>query len=198
MRTLLFQQSPYLVGAILFISYLGNSVRYAIPLILLLMYFYRVPSRVCNIPDSHITSPADGTVSQIVKGSKGTTISIFLSLFNVHVQYIPYNGVVVNEQYKKGEFHPAFLLKKSDRNESNTITINTKHGIIKVKQIAGIMARRIVTFFKRVPIKVYKGDIYGMIKLSSRVDITLPRNTEVLVNVGDKVTGCKSTIAKFT
>lgn len=199
MRTLFFKESRELflmitVAFLLFFYLTKNKISVFIYVIIIfsLLYFYRIPNRIVEKNDN-IVSPSDGTIIGINKNDdNSTTISIFLSPFDVHMQYIPYDGKIIKCEYKKGNFNPAFLLQKSDNNESNTIHIQTKRGIIKVKQIAGQIARRIVNW-KNVGDIVTKGDIYGMIKLSSRVNITLPSNIIVKAKIGDKLKGSITT-----
>lgn len=203
-KTLFFTLSPYLFHLIslatLFIFVLSKSYKvfllYLI-IIIFLVYFYRIPNRKCRSDQLDIVSPSDGTILEIKHNENGTkTISIFLSLFDVHIQYIPYSGTIINKIYKSGEFNPAYLLEKSLYNENSVITIRTKYGDLSIKQIAGLLARRIVTE-PEIGDHVEKGDIYGMIKLSSRVNLTIPKNCRILVKKGDKVKGCQSVIAKF-
>ena len=206
MSNLLLSQSPMLVIAIYLLA-LSLSMFYktwlpllvTIPIMGLLFYFYRMPIRKCLSRQNDITSPSDGTITNIVTNphTKQTTISIFLSPLDVHVQYIPFSGKIISQEYKTGTFHPAYLFQKSKYNESNTIIIqpNQQSQII-VKQIAGMLARRIVSLPKKGD-EVIKGTPYGMIKMSSRVDITLPSNVEILVSKNERVKGCETTIAKF-
>lgn len=204
MKTLFFTKSPYLflflsiitLLTIIFTKSYKPLVIYAI-IIIFLIYFYRVPNRDCQSKELDITSPSDGTIKDIVINPDGTKIiSIFLSPFDVHVQYIPYNGVVIDKKYKEGKFHPAYLLQKSALNEQSIISVRTKYGDLSVKQIAGLVARRIITEPK-IGDHVKKGSIYGMIKLSSRVDLTVPKNSIVHVKKGDHVKGCQSILARF-
>lgn len=208
MRNLLLSQSPMLLITI-YLTAISISMFYQsyipiyliIPITMLLFYFYRFPTRKCLSRKTDITSPADGTITNIVTDpkTKRTTISIFLSPLDVHIQYIPYSGKIISQKYETGTFHPAYLFKKSKYNENNEITIetNSSTNTIKVKQIAGLLARRIVCQPKTGD-TVKKGEPYGMIKLSSRVDITLPANVEILVSKNERVKGCETTIAKFT
>lgn len=215
MKTLLFSQSYYLFSLLsLVVFLLATKVKKGRYIILFLYiitiaflaYFYRIPDRRCGANHTdienkankdNITSPADGTIMNIYQREDGKkVITIFLSIFDVHVQYIPYSGQIVDRKYKKGSFHPAFMFKKSERNEKSMIKINTDRGVIEVDQIAGLVASRIVTD-PQIGDQVRRGDIYGMIKLSSRVDLTLPENVEILVKEGDKVTGCETVMAKF-
>jgi phosphatidylserine decarboxylase len=161
---------------------------------IMLLYFYRLPDR--KSPDTGIVSPADGVIGKITSNKDGQkTIVIFLSPLDVHTQFVPVDGVVIEQTYKKGEFHPAYLFEKSDLNESNTIKIRTNDNhIVTVKQIAGLVARRIVSKVN-VGDNLVKGKVYGMIKLSSRVDITLPKTARLQVKVGDRLYGAETIIA---
>lgn len=213
MKTLFFTLSKFLFHLLsvllLFAVVISKSYKplyIYIIIVLFMIYFYRVPYRKCqnsqNSQNSQnneldITSPADGTVLGIQTDQDGTTkIAIFLSPLDVHVQYIPYDGVVINKEYKKGEFNPAYLLEKSTLNEHAILVVRTKYGDLSIKQIAGMLVRRIVTDPK-IGDHVKKGDIYGMIKLSSRVDLSVPKNCKIYVKKGDKVKGCQSILAKF-
>lgn len=205
MRNLLLVQSPlllwtiiYILSALAFIFKSWVPVMIMIPLIVLLFYFYRFPDRPCQSDDHQIISPADGTVKEITINpiTQETKISLFLSPLDVHVQYIPYSGQVIQQKYQKGTFNPAYLLQKSQYNERNTITILTRYGPIKVTQIAGQLARRIVSKVHKGD-QVQKGDPYGMIKLSSRVDIVLPPSAKVLVQKGDHLKGCQTILGHF-
>ena len=206
MSNLLLQESPMLLIIITLISLLLTyfcksyiPLTFGILIILVLFYFYRVPLRKCNLSPNSIIAPSDGTIMKIISDplTKRKTISIFLSPLDVHVQYIPYNGRIKSQIYKKGTFHPAYMFAKSQYNERNTIVIETLKGDISITQIAGMVARRIVSHVK-VNNVVKKGDIYGMIKLSSRVDITLPSNVNVLVAEKQRIVGCETVLATFT
>lgn len=205
MKTLFFTLSSYLFHLLsiltLFAIVISKSYKpiyfYTI-VILFLIYFYRVPNRECSSEKLDIISPTDGTILDVKNNKDETkTISIFLSPLDVHVQYIPYSGVVIDKRYKEGEFYPAYLLQKSAHNEQSILTVRTKYGDLSIKQIAGLVARRIVTEPK-IGDHVEKGSIYGMIKLSSRVDLTIPKNSTVNVKKGDHVRGCQSVLARFT
>lgn len=206
MTNLLLQESLLLLIIITVISLLltyfyksYTPLLFGILIILLLFYFYRVPLRKCNLSPNSIIAPSDGTIMKIINNplTNTKTISIFLSPLDVHVQYIPYNGRIKSQIYKKGTFHPAYMFSKSQYNERNTIVIETQKGDISITQIAGMIARRIVSHVK-VNDNVKKGDLYGMIKLSSRVDITLPSNVNILVAEKQRIIGCETVLATFT
>ena len=169
-----------------------------------IVYFFRNPERM---PDSRspeaILAPADGQVTAIEKVDEphfmqgpAWRISVFLSLFDVHVQRSPYTGVVQLLCYQAGAFAPAYL-KDTHLNESNLIGLETSHGPVAVKQIAGILARRIVCW-PAMGDTLVTGRRLGLIRFGSRVDLLLPPAVEVLVQVGQKVYGGQTVVAKWT
>ena len=142
-----------------------------------------------------MVSPADGKVVQVIPatadgplGSGATQVSIFLSIFDVHVNRAPVAGRIEAVSYNKGDFLPAFNDKASLRNEQNCVTISGAAGRVAFKQIAGLIARRIV-FRKRQGDEVGRGERVGLIKFGSRVDVFLPAGTQLRVKVGDRVSG---------
>ncbi len=179
--------------------------------------FLRDPKR--KIPSGdNIVAPADGKIINIVNIDKsklkikkgfigkvnvlcsdviqeGYLISIFMSVFNVHVNRAPISGEVIDVGHKKGRFFMAFDAEKSFLNESNEIIMKTKIGRIKVIQIAGFVARRIQCFVKEKQ-KVNKGDKIGRIMLGSQVSLILPIGVKLLVKKGDKVKGGETVIAE--
>lgn len=166
-------------------------------------YFFRDPER--NIPKGKdlILSPADGTVVLIEEveepyyfKTKVRRVSIFLSVFNVHVNRIPVSGKVEFLKYIKGKFLVAFDDKASEENEQSIIGIRLEKGKILFKQIAGIIARRIV-FHVVVGDRVNAGDRFGLIRYGSRVDIFFPENVELKVSLKDKVYGGETIIGEF-
>jgi phosphatidylserine decarboxylase len=181
---------PLLVLTVLFWAY-GSKTPALVFLVLslFLAFFFRDPER--KIPDdpSVIVSPADGKVVEILQQADGTTrISIFLSIFNVHINRSPVDGVIASIQYTSGKFKPAFDPSASAENERNVLVIDHGSYKIKVSQIAGILARRIVCW-KKTGEHVQKGERFGLIKFGSRVDLTLPVNVIPSVKMGDKVEG---------
>jgi len=156
-------------------------------------FFFRNPQRTIPQDPSIIVSPADGKVVKIDRVGNVTKVSIFLSLFNVHVNRSPIAGTIEAVDYRKGKFKAAYNHDASLENERNTVMVSD--GRIKVVfiQIAGVVARRIV-FWKRIGDSVNKGDLVGLIRFGSRVDILFPAGTEVTVAVGDRVRGGSSPI----
>ena len=161
-------------------------------LLSILIIFFRVPKINTIIDNNTITSPAFGKIKKITINHtlRIVRISIFLSLTDPHIQYIPYDGYILNQTYKVGTFKPAFMFEKSKYNERMTHIIKTKIGEIKVIQIAGIIARNIISFVK-INENVKKGDKLGMIKFGSRVDIIVPKlnNMKILVKENTYIKG---------
>lgn len=168
---------------------------------LFVLFFFRDPRRVIPQGDVLVVSPADGkvvAVDQVYENyylqQSVQRISIFLSIFNVHVNRVPIGGTIESVKYIPGKFHVAALPKASLENEQTAIVIATGNTKIVVKQIAGIIARRIICYVQPGDV-VKKGDRYGLICFGSRVDIFLPENFDVRVKVGDRVKGAKDIIA---
>jgi phosphatidylserine decarboxylase len=173
-----------------------------IPLLLaaFFLWFFRDPERVIPTEPGQVVSPGDGKVTDvaaaIVNGGPGTRISIFLNVFDVHVNRSPIGGVIRSVQYQKGRFANAMGSVSSDSNEQNIVTVEGEGHSVIFKQIAGLLARRIV-FTKNAGDVVARGERVGLIKFGSRVDVILPGGAEVLVKVGDKVAGGSSVVARF-
>lgn len=174
-------------------------------LFLLILNFFRSPYR--RFPfDSEglVIAPADGTIVVIeevmeneVFHEKRLQISIFMSIFNVHANWFPVNGTVKHVSHQNGRFMAAYLPKSSTENERSTVVITTKTGIdVLARQIAGAMARRIVTYAKPGE-KCHVDEQMGFIKFGSRVDVFLPPETEVLIEMDQKVTGNQTVIARL-
>jgi phosphatidylserine decarboxylase len=156
-------------------------------------FFFRNPRREAPADPSIIVSPADGKVVKIERVGKVTRVSIFLSLFNVHVNRSPIAGRIESIDYRKGAFNAAFKEAASVENERNVIMVNNGQIKIVFTQIAGVIARRIV-FWKQVGDVVEKGELVGLIRFGSRVDVLFPAGTEPTVKVGDRVRGGSSSI----
>ncbi len=166
-----------------------------LPLILTLfmMYFFRDPERIAPKGDNIFVSPADGKVILIKNvredqhlKSDAIEISIFMSPLNVHVNRAPCDGVVESVVHTKGKFLSAFKHEASLQNENIAMLLNTRHGKILVRQVAGFVARRAVCRVKPGDI-LKKGQRYGIIKFSSRLDVYLPKDADIKVKLGDKV-----------
>ena len=166
---------------------------------LFVTWFFRDPERRIPNEPNVIVSPADGKITEIVtenepiNGKLCKRVTIFLSVFNVHVNRVPIEGTIEDIRYNPGKFLAAFNPKASMDNEQNLILINNGKTHIFVKQIAGLIARRIVCWPKKGD-HYESGQRYGLIRFGSRVDILLPENTKLSITCGDKVSGGKSII----
>jgi len=156
-------------------------------------FFFRNPRREIPADPDIIVSPADGKVVKVEHVGKVTRLSIFLSIFNVHVNRSPIAGRIESIEYRKGKFKAAFTDAASVENERNTLMITDGRIKLVVTQIAGIAARRIVCW-KKVGETVEKGQLIGLIRFGSRVDVLFPAGAEVTVKVGAKVRGGSSPI----
>ena len=164
--------------------------------------FFRDPKRIIPKQNNLILSPADGKIIKIdelmtpTSGEKLKIVSIFLSVFNVHANRMPVDGKFIDVQYVKGKFLAAFDHKASDFNERTEIKIQTKFGIIKVKQIAGLVARRILCY-ANVGEKMEAGGRLGFIRFGSRTDIILPASINLKIELDQKVFGGETIIGKY-
>jgi phosphatidylserine decarboxylase len=164
---------------------------------LFVAFFFRDPERMVSPDKAAIVSPADGKIVRVSAEKDGTTrVSIFLSLFNVHINRSPIAGKVEMVTYHPGKFKVALDARASVENEQNVLIIGNGSHHIKFSQIAGILARRIVCW-KKEGDRVEKGERIGLIKFGSRVDIFLPRDVALAVNLGDKVKGGSTIIGRF-
>ncbi|MGB8848193.1 MAG: phosphatidylserine decarboxylase family protein, partial [Candidatus Acidiferrales bacterium] len=167
---------------------------------LFVLYFFRDPERQIPNEPGAVVSPADGHVLEIVdeawNGPAGKRITIFLSVFDVHVNRVPVAGEIKEVQYRPGRFFAAMRKRASKENEQNVITITTPGGDIVFKQIAGAIARRVICW-KNVGDRVALGERVGMIRFGSRVDVWLPDDSEIVVRRGQRVYGGASILAKW-
>ena len=157
-------------------------------LIAFVAFFFRNPPR--KIPEDArvIVSPADGKVVRLERVGNVTQMSIFLSLFNVHVNRSPIAGRIQAVDYRPGKFLAAYHAAASRENERNIVMVSDGRINIVFTQIAGVVARRIV-FWRKVGDEVAKGELVGLIRFGSRVDVLFPAGTEATVKVGDRVKG---------
>lgn len=176
---------------------------WAIPALLLaafFLWFFRDPEREIPEEPGLIVSPADGKVTEVARiqtpEGERQRISIFLSVFNVHVNRSPVAGVLREVRYTKGEYLNALNPESAVRNERNLAVVECAEGYsISFVQIAGLLARRIV-FTKRAGDRLQRGERVGLIKFGSRTDIVLPGHAEILVKVGERVQGGASILAR--
>ena len=164
------------------------------------LFFFRDPERTPPSDPDLIVSPADGRVMEVVEEARGENpgrrISVFLSIFDVHVNRAPVAGRIAAMEYRKGQFYAAMRGRASEENEQNVIHVSTEQGEVVFKQIAGWVARRIL-FWKAVGDPVTRGERVGMIRFGSRVDIWLPDRVEILVRPGQHVAGGSSILARW-
>jgi phosphatidylserine decarboxylase len=190
---------PLLAVAAL-LAWLAQPV-WAWPAVLLaafFLWFFRDPERAIPSDPGALVSPADGkvtVVSRITEGGKSYyRISIFLSVFDVHVNRSPVAGVIGQVRYQKGKFLNAMSAASADLNEQNMVKVEGDGQSVVFKQIAGLLARRIV-FTKKAGDRVERGERVGMIKFGSRVDVLMDGDARVQVTVGDHVKGGSSVLA---
>jgi phosphatidylserine decarboxylase len=171
-------------------------------LTLFTVYFFRDPERTGNAGEGAVLSPADGTIIDIrrfegpdnLMGAPAFKISIFMSVFNVHVNRIPFKGKISNINYNSGKFFNASFDKASEQNERNGITLDTENGQrIVFVQIAGLIARRIVCWVEEGD-AVEAGQRFGLIRFGSRVDVYLPAEARINIRLREKVKAGKSII----
>ena len=165
------------------------------------LYFFRDPQRIPPSNDGFL-SPGDGKVVQIIDVEdadigQAKQISIFLSVFNVHIQRVPLSGKVISKVYNPGKFLAAFNHKASLDNEQMVVMIETESGKrYKIKQIAGLIARRILNYMEPENM-VERGQRLGFIRFGSRVDIIVPEDFQIDVSLGDMVRGNQTIIGRF-
>ena len=170
-----------------------------LPFALFFLWFFRDPERAIPQEAGAIVSPADGKVTDVstidVAGRPQTRISIFLNVFNVHVNRSPIGGVIRQVEYRTGKFGNAMGAVSSEANEQNIVTVDGEGQTLVFKQIAGLLARRIV-FTKQVGDTVARGERIGLIKFGSRVDVFLGPEWELVVQEGARVSAGSSALAK--
>ena len=190
----------FIAAAVVAVWLLGPGFA-ILPLLLAAFFlqFFRDPERLIPGDPGALVSAADGKVTDIstfgTPAGPRTRVSVFLSVFDVHVNRSPASGVVRNIEYRKGKFQNAMSGESADVNEQNIVTIATDDGqTVIMKQIAGLLARRIV-FTKKVGDVVERGERVGLIKFGSRTDVIFPATVEMKVRVGDHVKGGSTVLA---
>lgn len=193
----------YGLSAIILAALLGWLTHPALAILPLIpgafcMWFFRDPERIIPDVPGAIVSPADGKVTSAgpidLNGHRVNRISIFLNVFNVHVNRSPSAGTIAHVEYRKGKFANAMGDASSDQNEQNIVMVEGEGQTVIFKQIAGLIARRIV-FTKKVGDRVACGERIGLIKFGSRCDVIFATGAELKVRVGDKVNGGSSILA---
>jgi phosphatidylserine decarboxylase len=195
-----FASPPLLLGIIAVVfhwNWVGGTLIF---LGLFVAFFFRDPERTPPADPNMIVSPADGRVVGIVEesfgGRPGHRISVFLSVFNVHVNRSPVGGRITSIEYRTGKFYAAMRGRASAENEQNSFHVLTDRGEVVFTQIAGWVARRIVVW-KSIGDSVVRGERIGMIRFGSRMDIWLPEDVEILVKPGGSVAGGSSVLARW-
>jgi phosphatidylserine decarboxylase len=189
-----------LIAVAVLVAWLTVPALAVIPLLLtaFFLWFFRDPERAIPALAGAIVSPADGKVTSITSseenGQRRTHISIFLNVFDVHVNRSPVSGVIEAVRYQKGKFCNAMDPACADVNEQNVVTIRSDAGLVVIKQIAGLLARRIV-FTKKIGDAVGRGERVGLIKFGSRTDIIFAGTAEMKVRMGDHVKGGATVLA---
>ena len=190
-----------LLAALLFRTrVLALRVLGVLPL-LFVTWFFRDPDRVPPSGDDLVVSPADGTVLDVVETEEDrvgpcTKVSIFMSVFSVHVNRSPVKATVQEVRYRPGTFHVASMGKKTEDNERMIIYLNTDRGVFRVDQVAGLVARRIVCWLTAGQ-AVGPGERIGLIRFGSRVECWLPRGFAVTCTRGDKVCAGQTVIGRL-
>ena len=192
----------YVFSIYLSYTWIGLLSLYLFYFLLMTCYFFRDPIRKILYNEQNFLSPADGRIVSIEEWEdpdvgEATKIAIFLSVLNVHRQWTPVSGKVLNTIYNPGKFFGAFKDKASEKNEQTSILFcDHNENLFKIKQIAGFVARRIVNHMNP-DLNVSQGDKLGFIKFGSRVEIIVPKNFNLKVKKGMRVKGCKTIIGNF-
>ncbi|MCK5029156.1 MAG: phosphatidylserine decarboxylase family protein [Bacteroidales bacterium] len=190
----------FFISANPFVTYILGSVSFLI--FLFVVRFFRKPSRVLVTDDNAIYAPADGTVMVIEETNedeyfkdKRIQVSIFMSVWNVHINWFPISGIIKYYKYHPGKFLVARLPKSSTENERTSVVLEDKNKRqILMRQIAGIIARRIICYAKEEK-EVNQNTEIGFIRFGSRVDLFLPLDSKIHVKLGQKTTGTQTIIA---
>lgn len=192
------------VGA--FLSWLGQWWSFPWGVVFLLLavfsvFFFRDFDRNTSIDENAIYSPGDGKVMEVATLTEGEfsgqkIVRIFLSVFDGHVQRVPCRGTIKKITYKKGLFLDARHPKAHVENEQNTVVLETAKGTLIVKQIAGLIARRIVWWVKEGQ-TLAQGERYGLIRFGSQVDVIMPNNCHPVVEIGERVVGGETILARW-
>ena len=166
-------------------------------ILLFCLNFFRDPERLVPMGINHIVSPADGKIISIrTQDDDYQVVSIFLNIFDVHVNRMPITGTIMDIEYNKGKFLMAFEHNACDENERNIITINSLIGTIRLVQIAGLIARRIICYANKGK-EIEIGDRIGFMRFGSRIDLILPTKINLEVKMGQKVMGNTTIIGTF-
>src|SRR6267154_144810 len=191
---------PLALGGVSFLLHWYVAAVVLVLLALFVFSFFRDPERVIPAEPGAVVSPGDGRVVVVTdeeyEGRPGKRVSIFLAVWNVHVNRSPAAGTITKMQYRPGKFLAAMLERASVENEQNVFTLSTEAGEMVFKQIAGLIARRVVSW-KKAGDQVLRGERVGLVRFGSRVDVWLPRDAEILVKLGQNVKGGSSVLARW-
>jgi phosphatidylserine decarboxylase len=187
---------PLLIALVFAFFYLWIGVIVFVLLAAFMAYFFRDPRRAIPAGENIIVSAADGRVTRVEETDEGKLVSVFLSPLDVHINRSPITGKIVRALYTQGKKVPATRNDASYINERNSLVIEGEKMTVTCTQIAGIVARRIVCW-KKAGDSMEIGEKFGLIKFSSRTDLLMPKNIEILVKIGDKVVGGETIIARI-
>src|SRR5213080_3284761 len=191
---------PLALGGVSYLLHWYAAAAVLVFLALFIFSFFRDPERVIPAEAGAVVSPGDGRVVVVTEeenaGRPGKRVSIFLAVWNVHVNRSPATGTIAKLEYRPGKFLAAMRERASMENEQNVFTLSTDAGEMVFKQIAGLLARRVVSW-KRPGEPVLRGERIGLVRFGSRVDVWLPKGAEILVKVGENVKGGASVIARW-
>ena len=191
---------PLTLGVVSFSLHWNIAAVLLVLLAVFVFSFFRDPDRAVPSEPDAVVSPADGRVVVVTEeenaGRPGQRVSIFLAIWNVHVNRAPASGTITRMDYRPGKFFAAMRERASVENEQNVFTLSTPTGEMVFKQIAGLIARRVVSW-KKPGEQVARGERIGLVRFGSRVDVWLPREAEILVKVGENVKGGSSVIARW-
>src|SRR5712664_1077243 len=192
---------PLVLGGVIFLLHWYVAAAVLLLLAAFVFSFFRDPERVIPTEPGAVVSPGDGRVLVVTEeehaGRPGKRVSIFLAVWNVHVNRSPASGTITKLEYRPGKFLAAMRERASIENEQNVFTVSTDAGEMVFKQIAGLIARRVISW-KKAGDKVARGERIGLVRFGSRVDVWLPRDAEILVRLGQSVKGGSSVLARWT
>jgi len=191
---------PLVLGGVAFLAHWTILGILLVGLAAFVFSFFRNPERSIPAEPGAVVSPADGRVVVVTDeenaGRAGKRISIFLAIWNVHVNRAPAAGIISKLEYRPGKFLAAMREKASVENEQNIIALSTDAGEMTFKQIAGLIARRVVCW-KKEGDRVARGERIGLVRFGSRVDVWMPKEAEILVRLGDNVKGGSTVVARW-
>ena len=159
-------------------------------------WFFRDPDRAAPSGEGVVLAPADGRIVAVRESEAGPSLAIFLNVFDVHVNRAPVAGSVKEVAYRRGGFRAAFDERAGEENERNDLVLSSDAGEVRVRQIAGLIARRIVCRV-RPGDRLAAGERFGLIRFGSRTDLRLPPGGEIFVQVGDRVRGGETIVGRM-